>query len=85
LTAHRINPYEPDHLLQLATIEGLWADGDRRVDQRRHYLEEASGYLDAAARLRPRDPLVLNEWGKIRLREEDFPDARILLCRHQIH
>jgi tetratricopeptide (TPR) repeat protein len=81
LTAHRINPYEPDHLLQLARVEGLWADGEGAADERRHHLENASGYLDAAARLRPRDPVVLNEWGKIRLREEDFPGARVLLER----
>ena len=75
-TAHRINPHEPDYLLQLATLEGLWADGESAADQRRHHLENASGYLDAAARLRPRDPQVLNECGKVRLRVEDFPGAR---------
>jgi tetratricopeptide (TPR) repeat protein len=81
LTAHRLNPYEPDHLLQLATVEGLWADGESAADERRHHLENASGSLEAAARLRPRDPVVLNEWGKIRLREEDFLDARTLFER----
>jgi len=81
LTANRINPYEPDHLLQLATIESLWADGVSAADERRHHLENASGYLDAAARLRPRDPVVLNEWGKVRLREEDFSEARPLFER----
>jgi tetratricopeptide (TPR) repeat protein len=80
-TAHRINPHEPDHLLQLATVEGLWADGESTSDQRRHHLQNASGYLDEAARLRPRDPVVLNEGGKIRLREEDFLDARTLFER----
>ena len=81
LTANRINPYEPDHLLQLATIESLLADGESAADERRHHLENASGYLDAAARLRPRDPVVLNEWGKVRLREEDFSEARPLFER----
>jgi len=81
LAARRISPYEPDHLLQLATIESSWADAAVSADETRSHLEGASDSLAAAASLAPRDPDVWNAWGKIRLRQLDFADALALFER----
>jgi len=79
--AYQINPREADHLLHLAVVEGLWAADDGPVEERRVHLGRASDYLDATAKLKPLDPIVLTEWGKVRLREEKFLVACMLFER----
>jgi tetratricopeptide (TPR) repeat protein len=74
-TAHETNPLEADYLLQLALVEGTWADARGAAGERARHMEGARQHLDAAARLAPRDPQVWNEWGKLCLREGRFSGA----------
>ena len=82
--AHRINPYEVEHVLQLAGVESLWADASNSGLARRTHLGNASKYFEAATRLVPRDSQVWNEWGKNRLRVGDSRAAVELFQRSLI-
>jgi len=75
-TAHRINPHEPDYLLQLATLEGLWRTVKSAADQRRIISRMPAAILTRLRDCGLENPQVLNECGKVRLRVEDFPGAR---------
>jgi tetratricopeptide (TPR) repeat protein len=79
--ARGMSPHDPDHILQLALVESLWADASISADETPRHLETASDDLAAAARLAPFDPDVWNAWGKIRLRQHDFSNALALLER----
>jgi len=83
-TAYQINPQEADHLLHLAVVDGLWAADEGPKEERLLHLRHASDYLEASAKLKPLDPIVLTEWGKVRLREENFPSACLLFERSLI-
>jgi len=80
-TAYQVNPQEADHLLHLALVEGLWAADEGPVEERRLHLRLASDYFGVIVKMKPLDPIVLREWGKIRLREENLPAACSLFER----
>ncbi len=73
--ALEVNPLDPEHSRNLATLHRIWAGSLDDARERQHHYVEANRYFEQAIRLDPRNAGIWNAWAVLHLERNEVEKA----------